>query len=215
MDENQPNPNPTPDPAAAPPAAEPKPETVSLADHKRALDDLHKFKKNAEKLQAQLEADKQARMKEQNQWKELYEAEKVRAESALSESTSLKESFLSEKKYSALRSAVQGLGLRPEALSDLDMLDLAEIQVETTSTGKINVLGADKYAERLKAQKPHWFLDKKPPNVNTTGQSVHDQPATVTAAMVLQAQKEGLKTGDMSKYTALHKQLQMQNVRKH
>lgn len=218
----------TPAAAGATPAAEPAstpasasttpassaPETVSLADHKRAIDDLHKFKKEAEKYKQTLEADKVARMKEQNQWKELAEQRELQAKEATEKAERLQSSYLGEKKFGALSAAASKLGLRQEAMSDLEMLDLSEIQIETTSTGKINVLGAEKYAERLKTLKPHWFQEKVAPSVNATGQRIQEQPGTVTPAMVLAAQKEGQKSGDMSKYNQLFKQLQMQG-RKH
>lgn len=185
-------------------------DTVAREDHERALADLHKYKKEAAKYKESLEADKVNRMKEQNQWKETAQHWETKAKQMESESEQVKTSYLNEKKYNALHAAASKFNLRPEAISDLESLDLSEIQIETTSTGKINVLGADKFAERLKTLKPHWFQDKSAPNVNTSTQRVHDQSATVTPQMALDAQKKG----DVAEYNRLVKQLQMQN-RKH
>ena len=190
------------------------PETVSKADLDRALQDLHKFKSQAAKLKEQIDLEKTNQMKAQNQWKDVAEQREREVAEWKGKSEALQTSYLSEKKYQQLSNAAQKLGLRPEALSDLESLDLEEIQIETTSTGKINVLGAEKFAERLKALKPHWFQEKPAPNVNASGQRVQDPPATVTTALILQAQKEGEKSGDMSKYHGLVRQYQQQS-RKH
>lgn len=187
-----------------------KEETVSKAEFDKVLAELHKHKKTATTLKDAADADKTTRMKEQNQWKELAEANEKKAADALAESTRIQTSFLSEKKFSALQSKCTALGLRPEAVSDLEMLDLADITIETTSTGKVNVLGADKYAERLKTLKPHWFTDPKTLNVNTNGTRTHDKGGAVTTQDLIAAEKEARKTGNLAPYHELHKKYQTQ-----
>lgn len=194
----------TPGAAAAPASGQSQQlETVSKADMERVLNDMHKYKKELLKLKEEKDSEKTARMKEQNQWKELAEAKEREAAEAREKSERLQMSYLSEKKYGALKSSCSALGLRPEALSDLEMLDLSEVQIETTSTGKINVLGAEKFAERLKATKPHWFLDKQTPTVNGAGPRVQDNMGAITPAMLLKAQADGQKAGDLSKYNSM------------
>ncbi len=94
------------------------------------------------------------KLKENNQWKELAEAKEKEANDAKAETARIKDSFVGNQKYNAARDKCKALGLRPEAEADLESLDLEAITIETTSTGKINVLGADKFAERLKTVKP-------------------------------------------------------------
>lgn len=183
-----------------------KPELVSREDHERALADLHKFKKEAEKLKTEREAEKTAKLKEENRWKELAEQNEQEAKTAREEAARIKDSYVNGKKYSAVQEKCMALGLRPEAVSDLEMLDLADIPIETTSTGKINVLGADKFAERLKTLKPHWFAEKKAPSINADGtRVVESNDGQITVAQLLAEEAKGKKSGDLSGYYALHK----------
>lgn len=190
-------------------------DQVARADHERALADMHKFKKEAEKLRKEKDDEKAAKLKEEKRFEELAAAKEQEAKEAREEADRIKNSFLNEKKFSAVRLAAEKLGLRPEAVSDLEELDLDKVQVETTNTGKISVLGADKFAERLKTLKPHWFADKSKPNVNTNGTRVIEGgDGTVTIDDVIAAEKEGKKANDMTKYRELFKKYQQQRVAK-
>lgn len=197
-------------PNAATTTTAPKEEMVSKADLERALADLHKYKSKAKTYEEKIEQEKTARMKEQNQWKELAEQREKEAAEAKAETQKIQGSFLGERKFNAVREKCAALGLRPEAMSDLEMLDLSQVQIETTSTGKINVLGADKFSERLKALKPHWFADKQPPNVNSGGPRIDDTDGTITTDMILAAEAEARKTGDSTKYHNLFSKYQTQ-----
>lgn len=192
--------------------ADPNDDRVSRADHERAVADMHKFKKEAEKARQEKKEAAEARMKDQNQWKEIAEAKENEAKEARAEAEQIKISYLGEKKFNAVRSKCEALGIRPEAISDLEALDLADIAVETTSTGKINILGADKFATRLKATKPHWLSDKAAPKVNTNGQRVLDTGDAITARDLLKLETEAKKSGDSSKYHEAFKKFQQQRL---
>lgn len=194
-------------------APTPASETVTKADVERVLKDMHKYKSLAQKLQEQAESEKLARMKEQNQWREIAESKEREAAEAKAEAENTRKSYINGQKFSAFSAAADAIGLRPEARSDLELIDLEAIQIESTSTGKINVLGVDKVAEQLKRQKPHWFLEKQPPNVNAANQRVHDNTGTITEDMLFAAEKEAKKTGNMSQYVGLHKQYREQQQR--
>ena len=200
--------------AVVEPKAEPAPEMVSKSELEKVLSQLHKFKNEANKYKQTLEEQKIATMKEQNQWKELAEAKEREALESKQVAERVQQSYLNEKKYGAVLSKAQSLGLLPTAVADLELLDLEGIQVETTSTGKINPLGADKFVERLKAQRPHWFGSPAAPTVNSSHQRIQDSPSVVTPAMILAAEKEGKKSGDLSKYQALFAQYQKQRLTK-
>lgn len=187
-------------------------EMISKAEFEKVMSELHKHKAKAKALEEKSNEEKMSRMKEQNQWKEIAEAKEREALEARDKAERVQSSFLSEKKYTAAREKCMALGIRPEALSDLEMLDLEQIQIETTSTGKINVLGADKFAERLKTTKPHWFQEKKTTTVNTDATRVFDTGGTVTPTMIMEAEKEFRKTGDRTKYEDLHKRYQQQRA---
>lgn len=187
-------------------------ETVTREAHDKALADMHKYKKEAKELREREEKAKTDKLKADNQWKELAEANEKKAKEADERSEKLQNSYLSDRKFNAARAACEKLGLRPEAVEDLDALDLGEITVESTSTGKINLLGAEKFAERLKTTKPHWFSDKEGPNVNTGSTRVRDSNGPVTAQQILKAEAEGRKSGDMSGYKALIGKFNQQRV---
>jgi hypothetical protein len=190
---------------------EPKKETVAFADHERVIADLNKAKKEMERLKSERENEKTAKLKEQSQWKELAEKYETDAKTAREESDRLRNSYVEGKKFAAVQEKCLALGLRAEAVSDLEMLDLVDVQIETTNTGKTSVLGADKFAERLKTLKPHWFAGKSAPNVNTDGTRVIDGEP-ITPAMLLKAEAEGKKSGDLSGYHAMFKTFQSQRA---
>ncbi len=198
--------------AAAKAAAAPKP-TIDENEYNRAIAEAAKHRKEAEKLKAERDEEKTTKMKADNQWKELAEANEIKAKEAAERATRVETSYLGEKKFSAVKTKCLELGIVPAALDDLEQLDMSGVTVETTSTGKINILGADKFAERVKTLKPHWFAGKGAPAVNTGGQRVVNNESTeVTVKDVLAAQTKGHKTGDYSEYNDLHKKLQQQRV---
>ncbi len=189
-----------------------KEERISRADHDRALADMHKHKREAAQLRQEKKDAETARLKESNDWKTLAEQKEADAKLARDEADSLRSTYVNDRKYNAVHAKCVALGIRPEALSDLESLDLADIAIETTSTGKINVLGAERFAAALKSKKPHWFDGKAAPRVNTNGQRVIDSDSALTATDLLKAEAEGRKSGDLSKYYDMHKKFQQQRA---
>ncbi len=187
-------------------------DTVSRADHQRALDDMKKFKARAKELEDKEKAQETARLKEANDWKTLAEKRENEAKEASERAERIQESYIGDRKYSSILSEANKLNLRPEAVADLEGLDLSSVQVETTNTGKINVLGAKEFAERLKTLKPHWFADKGTTRVNSGSTGVRDSGEPITAKQLLEAEMKGRKSGDLSEYHSLHKKFQTQRA---
>lgn len=186
-------------------------DTVSKADHARALADLKRVKAELKAKQDAEEKAKEAKLRESNQWKELYEEKERKAKEAEERAERIQKSYLNERRFSAVKEAAIKAGLRDEAYSDLDLLDLeSEVEIESTSTGRINVLGADKFIERLKAKKPHWFGSKNPPAVDGTNPRV-TTPKQVTVKQLLDAEKAAKKSGDSTEYHALLQQYRKQS----
>lgn len=192
--------------------------TVTRDAYERMQADLVRHKEEARKLREEREADATRKLKEANQFKELAERYETENKTLKEENHRIKSSVLEERRYSTVREAAKKLGLRAEAVSDLEGLDLSEVSIETTSTGKINVLGADKFAERLKTVKPHWFSAGNAGSVNSSTPRAGDSDAAsggaVTTQDLIAAEREGRKSGDMSKYHDLHKRFRAQGVRK-
>lgn len=205
------------DAAAKAAAAKTAPEeTVSRAEYMKARDDAERYRKQIEKAKADQDVEKAAKLREQNQHKELADKFEQELKEEREKNAKLIFATTEQAKFSALKDKCAALGIRPEAVADLEMLDLGPIQVETTSTGKTNILGADKFAERLKTLKPHWFADPKAPNVNPSNPRVIDSnTGPVTAEMIYAAEKEGRKSGDMSKYNEMFKKFQTQRAARH
>lgn len=184
------------------------------------LQDLTKWKSKARETEAELarlksqaEEQKMAELRAKEQWKTIAEQREIEAKSAREQAERIQSSYINEKKYSAVRDAVGRLGLRPEAVADLDLVALDDVVIETTSTGKLNVLGAESFAERLKASRPHWFAAPSAPNVNTNGVRVLEPNGPVTPSMIIEAEKAGKKSGDMTQYRDLMKRYRAQGAR--
>lgn len=172
-----------------------------------------KLKKASDKAAQEKKDADTKRLKDENNWKAVAEAKEAEALESKSESEKIKTSYINDRKFSALESAAKALGLRPEAVGDLEALDLEDLLTETTSTGKINVLGVEKFAKALKTKKPHWFSDKPAPKVNTNGTRILDSSDdAISAKDLLKAEAEGKKSGDLSNYYALHKKYQQQRA---
>jgi hypothetical protein len=188
--------------------------TINPADHQRAIDDMLKHKTRAAELEQQLKAASDAKLKESNDYKTLSEQRETEVATLKAENKRIQDAIVEEKRTTALKSKLTSMGLqiRPEAESDLEALDLSGLRIETTSTGKINVLGVGEFAERLKAAKPHYFADKVAPNVNTTGARVLDSGGVITPQDLIAAEREGRKTKNMGPYQELMKKYQQQRV---
>ena len=162
---------------------------------------LSEFKTKTKEYETQSKQQQEASMRQKEEWQKLAELKETEAKEYKTKFDGLQQSLIVEKKYNALKNEAVKLGLRQEAISDLELVDLSDIQIESTSTGKMNVLGAEKYAERLKAIRPHWFGGNAP-NVNTGNLRVTGNDS-VDAKSILKAEAEGRKSGDMTEYKRL------------
>ncbi len=143
--------------------------TVSWDDHKRAIDDMHKFKAASVDAEKRLAVAEEDRLKEKDDWKALAEREKTRADKLEGEKKSLSEVFTKTQKYSEIRKSAMEAGLRPEAMDDLDLIDVDGVQVEATSSGRFIVHGSKEFIEELKTKKPHWFKKGTVEEINAGG----------------------------------------------
>ena len=189
-------------------------KTVSWEDHQRALADLNKFKTRFQKLETEQKTKQDQELKQREQWKTLAEQKEQEAKRLQGELESVKDSFLNEKKFGSLREEALRLGLRQEAVGDLETLDLSEMQVETTSTGRINILNAKMFAEKIKAIKPHWFqqqstvINASNPRVVDNGNSVVTAKDVFTAET---AYRKSQSSEDLKRYKDLVLKFQTQS----
>lgn len=169
---------------------------------------LQQYEKENKEFRQTLKKQEDEKLRSNQEWQKLSEMKEKEASEWREKHDSLATSLITREKYSALLKEATKMGLREEAVQDLDLVDLSEISIETTSTGRYNILGADKYAQKLKSLRPHWF-GSSTPNVNTSTMRV-DQIDQVTPAMIRQAEKEGKKSGDMTRYYELNKKYRAQ-----
>jgi hypothetical protein len=172
-------------------------KTVSIDAHNEVVQDLLKRKQEAKELKDKLSAFEKEKedlkvksLKEKEEWQKLAEIREKEAEE-LKKKLEAKEKVTSNYfKRAEVRQQALKNNIRENALDDLDLLGFDDVQIETTSTGSINVLGADKFVDRLKATKPHWFQDKADPKVVSTSPAA-SKPTSVTAKDAARLYKEG------------------------
>lgn len=167
-------------------------KTVSWDNHRRALDDMHKHKKRSAELEQELGNITSDRLKEKEDFKGLAEREKARADEAENKYQNVAKSIVNTHRLSEVKTIALQAGLRKEAVSDLELLDLQEeIRVEATSENRFLVHGAQEFVDRLKNSKPHWFESKTAPKINSGGGGVPPaEQKQVTPDDVNEAERE-------------------------
>lgn len=124
-------------------------------------------------LQKQFEQMKTQGMKTKEAWKELAETKEKEVDQLKSENTQIKKAVVDASKHMALKSAVLKLGLHPSGEKYLDTSTwLDEVEVEYTSTGRVNVLNAERVAQNFKTQNPLLFQAPSAPGINTNSPQV-------------------------------------------
>lgn len=143
----------------------PPEETVSKDVFERYKSDAFKYKSKVKELEKELEDKKLKALKDSQNWEEIAKLKEQEAEEAKSDRDRLKQAVIDKEKFSSLRAEALKSGINPASLPDLELLDFAEISIETTNQGKILVHGADKAIQNLKMLRPHWF-QAKPATIN-------------------------------------------------
>ena len=155
--------------------------------------DMHKYKEKLRTIEEQS-------LREKEDWKTLAERREQERLEALEQASKIKESFVNEKKFSAIERAALKAGILPQALSDLPMLNFEGVVVDQGEDGRVKVQGAETFIQNLKQIKPHWF-GSGPVKVNSSLPEVASEKA-VTESDLIKLSLEASKTGDYSKYKA-------------
>jgi hypothetical protein len=159
-DDNQQPPIETPEPIEKPEPA-PKPNEELSA----AMAKLKAAEERALQAEQQIKSREMQDLTKNNEWQKVAEIKEKEANEHKTKYEGLKEALVRREKYNALAQAALASGIRKEAISDLSLVDLKELKVETTNEGDVTVSGADKMVNKLKTLKPHWFQSQTP-NVN-------------------------------------------------
>jgi DNA repair ATPase RecN len=159
--------------------------------------DMFKFKREArdmaeknEALAKKIQEIENAKLESQGEYRKLYEEQLQKTEQYESKYKDVLGKVVEDKKVSAVRELAMKRNIRPEALEDLNMIDMSGVIVETTDQGRYSVLGADSFVEKLQSAKPHWFTDSKAPNVNNGTGDFDGKEKTYSSSEVLELQKK-------------------------
>lgn len=118
------------------------------------------------KLQQSIGEKEEQTLREQHKWQELAEKYKSDLEQTKNQFTDFKGQMVNYEKSNAVKQAALKAGIMQESLEDLELLDLEGVEIETTSTGRLLVNGAEDFVESLKERRPHWFRNTNKPNLN-------------------------------------------------
>jgi hypothetical protein len=172
-------------------------EVVPKEAYENVMSDLQKTKQNFKELQDRLksfedekESLKVKGLKDKEEWQKLAEIREREAQELKQKLEATSKSTANYFKRAEVRQQALKAGIREAALDDIDLLPLDDVAVETTSHGRLNVLGADKFVDRLRATKPHWFESKADPGVVSTTPSTQ-KASPVDAKSVAKLFREG------------------------
>lgn len=179
--------------------------------------DMFRYKKELAEMRSQVRERDTQEMKQREQYKELWEKTQEELEGTKTELNSFKGAIVDREKRTALERECRKLGIRNEAIPDLDYIPLNEIELQviqsTTGDNKYNVLNAKAVAERYKTLKPHWFGGNTINNVNTNSPNVV-AGTTVTIEQLNTAAKKAVSnkatSEDRSAYEKLFHQYNKQ-----
>lgn len=177
--------------------------TVPLKDHRRAMADLKSLKEQNQQLRDQAKERERRTLQEKEDYKSLYEQERSEREELEEKYNNFGSAVTNDKKLTAVREHCIQLGMLESALKDLDILDLTAVEIETTSLGNINVIGAKAFAEELKTTRPHWF-GKRGAKVNTDLPLENGGGGQVTFKQLEKLAEAARKSGDYSAYQKAH-----------
>jgi len=193
-------------------------ETVSKADLKRALDDMHANKRRADEAEARLKAIETDSLEKGQQYKTLWEQEKKKREEAEVEAKKTLGWAMNTHRFGEVKAKALQAGLRKEAVNDLELIDMEDVPVETTSSGRFIANGVNEKVERIKADKPHWFTQPSPPNINPGGSGAPPTGGAATGKTTisdLQLAERNMRMGKVSKsdYEATYRKYCKDNPR--
>ena len=148
---------------------------------------LETFEQEKTELEQRLKEFETRQLQEKENWQELYKREKVAREKAEQNTTSMKTKINTFLKGSAIKEHAIKSGIKDNYMDFLD-INSPIVEIESTSTGNVNVLGAQEYIDDFKARYPEAFGVGTAPTVNTST-GVNTKVKQLTAAEIAQLQQ--------------------------
>lgn len=185
------------------------------ADADKALADIQKFKQLAKEYEAEvarkeqmLKDQEEQKLAEANDWKQLAEKRALELKDMEGKYSSLNSNIVRREKLSVLEKAAMQLGIKN--VDDIASFGLdADVVVETTSTGRINVLGADEAVKKLKQDRPYLFKSGSG-SINTGEPGVSSSGNAVSFAELEKARIKAESSGDYKEYENMHQRFMSQ-----
>lgn len=181
--------------------------SINPDDHKRALDDMHKFKKQSRdkdatitELQAKLQETESIRLREKEDYKGLYEKTAKELQNERERREQLKVNVLRSEKHRSVYPALKKAGLRDDAEKLLDNESFDDLEVETTSEGRFLVHGVESYVDRFKENYGFAFENKAVARINAGGAN---RESTISEENLTAAQMSELWKKDRDKFHKL------------
>lgn len=178
-----------------------EPKVVPREAYEKVMADLHKYKKQVRTFEQTTKEKDLAALKEKQDWQKIAEIKEREAKEATEARDNLTRTIVQTQKHAAIKEQALKSGILETALDDLELLNWNDVKVETTSTGRIVVDGAEDAISRLKTLKPHWF-GKSTTNVNSRVPSIDKKTDIVKTDDLVKMRKEAMKSGDYSAYEA-------------
>lgn len=177
------------DPKIVPPAA----TSYSADEYNKLLSEKQTLTSQRDTLQSQLKNNELTQMKDKEQWKEIAELTTNENDKLTAKLDGMSKAIVQKEKMSAIRTAALQLGIRQDALDVLDRLEFPEVQIETTSLGNFNVVGAKAAVEAIKI-KMSFLFGNKSGNLNGSLPEVVDG-GNVTIDQIMKADQKARETG--------------------
>jgi hypothetical protein len=173
----------------------------------KALARLQEIETKNSELTKQLSAVKDKDLEKNKEWETLAKQRESDLLAERKKNEDMRKSIFDGARYSNVKDECMKQGLRPEAVQDLEFVDMTPVIVEATSTGRVQVNGAADFAAKLKQTRPYWFTDT-PPAVNSKGVRVNDSGTgkKVTVQDIQAAETAWRKSGnseDLKAYNGL------------
>lgn len=141
--------------------------------YQKVSDDMHKYKRQyketadrVRELEDKLKAIDVAKLEESEEHQKLAEHYRTEAETFKQKYNQTVESVITDKKISAVQRELNRHQVKEGYVDLITQMIGDDVIVEATSTGRHNVLGADKFVESIKETYPDMFIDPKAPNIN-------------------------------------------------